>query len=246
MENFEKDLNFLINLVKEASLIIKNEKMEVFDKNVNDIVTNLDLKVEKYIIENLKGSYKEFEIISEEFNPKSEISDNYFTIDPIDGTMNFANNLKEWSIQIAMVKDKKNYISIMYFPILDELFYCVKGRGVYLNNKQIFDTKTISNKRIFTVDAGPHNRYKIAEEIDDKLGRIRAYGCVSYSYANLIKRNLSGIIFLSKTKWDIMPGLIMCKELGLKIFENEKYFIASINEEILQELINIVKKHYID
>lgn len=246
MENIKKDLDFLINLVKEASLIIKNEKMEVFDKNKNDVVTNLDLKVEKYIIEKLNENYKDYTIISEEFNSSTELSDNYFTIDPIDGTMNFANNFKEWSIQIAMIKDKKDYISIIYFPSLDELFYCEKGQGVYLNDNQIFGVNSNSNKRVFTVDAGPHNRYKIAEEIDDKLGRIRAYGCVSYSYANLIKGNLSGIIFLSKTKWDIMPGFIMCRELGLKIYENEKYFIASLNDEILQELIKIVEKNYID
>ena len=82
-------INFLSDIVKEAYLQIKDIKKEISIKGEKDYVTNCDLIIEKYIINKMKEKFPDITIISEEFNYDKEKSEKYFTIDPIDGTINF-------------------------------------------------------------------------------------------------------------------------------------------------------------
>ena len=93
-----EDLKFLIDVVKNASFLI-NDELEVKAKDdKGDLVTNFDYAIEKYLIEKIKEKYPDFSIISEEYNNNNELTENCFTIDPIDGTINFANGIPLWGI----------------------------------------------------------------------------------------------------------------------------------------------------
>ena len=100
------EIEFLKRIVNEANKISKRS-FEVHSKGgENDLVTNLDLEIEKYLIDQIKENYPGFDIVSEELNTNGKVSDNCFIIDPIDGTINFANNLPLWGIQVACRKKR--------------------------------------------------------------------------------------------------------------------------------------------
>ena len=84
-----EELKFLIETVKEASKII-TEDFEVNAKGTQgDLVTNLDYEIEKFILNKINNQYPNFDVVSEEFNSKKELTENCFTVDPLDGTVNF-------------------------------------------------------------------------------------------------------------------------------------------------------------
>ena len=90
------EIEFLKRIVKEAEKIAE-QKYEVHAKDdEGDLVTNLDLEIEKYLISEINKNYPDFDIVSEEFNTENKLTDNCFIIDPIDGTINFANGLPLW------------------------------------------------------------------------------------------------------------------------------------------------------
>ena len=61
-----KELKFLIDIVKEAEKI-SNESFKVKTKGgESDLVTNLDVKIEEYLISRIKSEYPTFDIVSEE------------------------------------------------------------------------------------------------------------------------------------------------------------------------------------
>lgn len=96
------ELKFLIDLVKGASLLINDEfEIKVKDEN-GDLVTNFDYEIEKYIMNIIKENYPNFSIISEEYNSKEGLTDNCFTIDPIDGTINFAHKVPLWEFKLLV------------------------------------------------------------------------------------------------------------------------------------------------
>ena len=131
-----KDLDFLIDVVKKASLII-NEDFEINAKgNDGDLVTNFDYEVENFIISQIKANYPEFDIVSEEFNSGGKLTENCFVIDPIDGTITFAHGCPDWAIQVACVKNYQTVAAVIYLPKLNE-FYCADESGAYLNGKKI-------------------------------------------------------------------------------------------------------------
>ena len=102
-----KDTRFLIDLVKNANKLITDEFEVKAKGNDGDLVTNFDLEIENYMIEQIKENYPDFTIVSEEYNSDNNLTENCFTIDPIDGTINFANRLPLWGIQVACIRNGK-------------------------------------------------------------------------------------------------------------------------------------------
>ena len=91
MNNNDEILSFIIDIVKEASLLI-NDNFTINQKGkYDDLVTNLDTEVERFLISKIKEKYFNFDIVSEEYNSNNSVTDNCFVIDPIDGTINFSN-----------------------------------------------------------------------------------------------------------------------------------------------------------
>ena len=117
-----KEIDFLKKTVLEANKI-SNNPFKVRNKNSeNDLVTNLDLEIEKFLIDEIGKEYPNFDIVSEEYNTNNQITDNCFIIDPIDGTINFANNLPLWGIQVACVKNGKTIASVISLPRINEFY----------------------------------------------------------------------------------------------------------------------------
>ncbi|MGD9900936.1 MAG: inositol monophosphatase [Spirochaetales bacterium] len=245
MENYQKDLKFLLRLVKHSNRIIKTTNVEVKDKGENDLVTNCDLAVEKYIIGEINKHYPNVPIVSEEFNSKAVLSSECFTIDPIDGTVNFANGLPAWSIQIAYRKNNETVVGVIYIPTLNELYYAVKGQGAYLNNKRIFVKAKEISKSLFIIDAttSQEQRQAIMDEINKYTRHERRIGSASSSFSFLANGNIQGVAFLIDSPWDVEPGKLIAKEAGAKIYEKEHSLtIAASSEEFLQIMKDVVEK----
>lgn len=54
-------------------------------------------------------------------------------IDPIDGTSNFANGLPYFAVSVALLRQGRSRLGVVYDPVADEVFYAEAGRGAYLN-----------------------------------------------------------------------------------------------------------------
>ena len=143
MNSISANLNIMIKAAEKASKIIirdfgELEKLQVLAKGPSDFVTNSDKKAEKIIIEELAKYKKKFSLISEEAGEiKNSDLENYWIIDPIDGTTNFLHGIPHFAISIAL-KSKKEIISGLIFdPIKNEMFYAEKNNGAYFNNQRI-------------------------------------------------------------------------------------------------------------
>ena len=83
----KNESEFLREIVKKATNL-SDAKFDITNKGgENDLVTNLDLQIERFLIDEIKKEYPNFDIVSEEFNTNNEITENCFIIDPIDGTI---------------------------------------------------------------------------------------------------------------------------------------------------------------
>lgn len=109
-----KDLKFLIELVKGASNLITDEFEVKAKDDKGDLVTNFDYEIEKYMIDKIKSNYPDFSIVSEEYNSNECLTDNCFTIDPIDGTINFAHSIPLWGLQVACIRNKKTCAAVNF------------------------------------------------------------------------------------------------------------------------------------
>ena len=228
-----KELEFLINVVKEASLLI-TEEFEIESKNdKGDLVTNFDYEVENFIINKINREYPNFTIVSEEYNNIEELSDNCFTIDPIDGTINFANNIPLWGIQVACIKNNKTVAAVIYLVKLNEMFYADKT-GAYLNGKKI-KINSLEGKNAIYVIEGP-GKFNVNIYQEKSSNNRRDLWSAAVAFAWTACGRISAVNFLSNTVWDYVPGQFIVKQAGGVVFNDEKNHIAANSNKLLETM----------
>lgn len=228
-----KEIDFLKEIVLKAN-DISNDSFEINNKGAeNDLVTNLDLKIEKFLIDEIKREYPDFDIVSEEYNTNNQVTDNCFIIDPIDGTINFANNLPLWGIQIACVKNGKTIASVISLPRINE-FYYADETGAYLNDKMIKVNEVPIKNTLYAIDG--NNNLPCMQRMRKYSSNRRNFGGVCVSMAFMASGRIHGAVFRSDKPWDYEPGLFLCKMAGASICNKSGFHAAAMNKEFLDIL----------
>ena len=215
MNSISANLNIMIKAAEKASKILirdfgELEKLQVSLKGPSDFVTNSDKKVEKIIIEELTKSRKKFSILSEEIGEvKNSDKENYWIIDPIDGTTNFLHGIPHFAISIAL-KTKEEIVSGLIFdPIKNEMFYAEKNNGAYFNNQRIRVSKKKNlNECLFATGGEDKINYNL---------NTRKSGSAALDMAYVGAGRYDGYFQKNLNIWDIAAGIIIIKEAGGKI-----------------------------
>ena len=227
------EIEFLKRIINEANKI-SEKSFEVYDKGgESDLVTNLDLEIEKYLISEIKANYPDFDIVSEEFNTNGKVTDNCFIIDPIDGTINFSNHLPLWGIQVACRKNGETIASIISFPRINELYYA-DSTGAYLNDKRISVNEVPLKNTLYAIDG--NNNLPCMQRMRKYSSNRRNFGGVCVSMAFVASGRIHGAVFRSNKPWDYEPGLFLCRMAGAKIKSIDGFHAAAMNQEFLDIL----------
>ena len=241
--DYLKIAKYLLKLEKRAYKLIKNKNINVQDKNTNDIVTNYDLAIEKFLIHELNNNYPDVKILSEEFNAKENINTTYFTIDPIDGTKNFANGNENWGIQIALIEDSEPVACAIFMPFFGS-YIAGKGCGAYKNGKRMF---TVSRELKYTLAEVNHfnldslNKNARTTFINSIL-EVRDCGASCKIYVSLAEGSLGLKLDYGKCNlWDIMPGILLSNEAGCITKKYRNWLVTATSEENLNQVIDILK-----
>ena len=239
MNSISPNLNIMIKASEKASKVLirdfgEVEKLQVSLKGPNNFVTNADRKVEDIIIKELEKSKKNFSILTEEsgFIENSD-KDNFWIIDPIDGTTNFLNGVPHFCISIALLINNEITAGVIYDPIKDEIFYAEKNGGAYLNNKSIrVSKKSLISDCLY----GVNFRNNIPEKFI-----IRNTGSAALALAYVSAGRFDGSIQRNVNLWDIAAGTVLIREAGgiVDKFELDKFNkinIKASNERINKDL----------
>ena len=215
MNSISPNLNIMIKAAEKASKILirdfgELEKLQVSAKGPSDFVTNSDKKVEKIIIEELIKSRKKFSILSEEIGEiKNSDKENYWIIDPIDGTTNFLHGIPHFAISIALKTKGEIVIGLIFDPIKNEMFYAEKNNGAYFNNQRIRVSKKKNlNECLFATGGKDNINYNL---------NTRKSGSAALDMAYVGAGRYDGYFQKSLNIWDIAAGIIIVKEAGGKI-----------------------------
>ena len=127
------DLAFATNLADRAGRILveRFEKVERIDyKSANDVVTEVDHLSEALIIEAIRAAHPGDGIIAEESGDHASGAGDAPTagvgrawvIDPLDGTINYANGIPFFCVAIALVDAGRPVVGVIHDPLRGETF----------------------------------------------------------------------------------------------------------------------------
>src|SRR6266567_936118 len=137
--------SFITTVLQEASEIANEKFGKVTgvtkgDDN-NQVLTQADLTIGKFIIEEIKKEYPDYNIIDEEVGAVDNGSEFTWVVDPIDGTSNFASGVPTYGIMMGLLYNAQPIAGGFIIPPTNEIYLAEKGKGTFLNGKRVFVTK---------------------------------------------------------------------------------------------------------
>ena len=203
-----------------------NDPMEVGSKsNPNDLVTTLDKSTEKFFHEKIKKNYTNHLLLSEEGygDNVKKLDGTIWIIDPIDGTMNFVQQKRNFAISIGIYHNGQGEIGLIYNVMEDELYSAKRGEGAYKNDSKlpdlekgmILEESVIGLTHLWLCE----NRLvdeKTMQELVRTTRGSRTYGSAALEFAFVAEGVLEGYLSMSLSPWDFAAGMILVNEVGGK------------------------------
>nr|WP_320046958.1 inositol monophosphatase family protein [uncultured Ilyobacter sp.] len=230
----------------------RKDDLEIDTKStVTDLVTEIDKKSEKYLIDKIEENYPDHAILGEETGARHKESEYLWVLDPLDGTNNYAQGLPIYCISIGLEYRGEAVLGVVYAPYLDEMYTAVKGEGAFYNGKQI---KVGSEKELnrcvlatgFPYDkmTNPLNNIDYFGELVPRLRGVRRMGAAAYDLACVAAGVLDGYWEMNLRHWDVSAGILLVKEAGGKVSyfrDDREYSIIAGNKEVVGMVENHIK-----
>lgn len=141
------DLNALLMSAKSAAIAAGVEIIKIYEtgdfsveaKSDNSPLTKADRAAHNIIVAQLEGSG--LPVLSEEgkaidYNERKEW-EYFWMIDPLDGTKEFIKKNGEFTVNIALIKNGKVVLGVVYAPVLQDIYYAVEDDGAFKNGEAI-------------------------------------------------------------------------------------------------------------
>jgi myo-inositol-1(or 4)-monophosphatase len=210
-----------------------NGPFEVSSKStVNDLVTEVDKKSESAIIATIRETYPDHFILSEEVGEIKTSSSIKWIIDPIDGTVNYANGIPICCVSIGVEKDGEMILGAVYNPFMNELFLAEKGQGATLNDKPIQVSSQANVNRSCLVTGFPYqwqdlpnNPLVVFERVITQGIPVRRLGSAAIDLCWVACGRFDGFYEHHLQPWDAAAGFLIVEEAGGKVtdFSGKRY-----------------------
>ena len=108
-------------LAGEAIMEVYAQPFEVYTKDDASPVTQADLRASNIIKETLKETGLPF-VSEEDLPPDRSQFGRYWLVDPLDGTAEFVKRNGEFTVNIALIDNKRPVLGVIYAPTLNKLW----------------------------------------------------------------------------------------------------------------------------
>lgn len=195
---------------------------EIFVKDGNDLVTEIDRAIEVFITDELRALFPEDEILGEEYGGVEGLSSGRrWLVDPIDGTLNFTCGVPMSCVSIALQDAGKSQIGVVYDPYRDELFSAHRGGGALLDGqtmsvsprKLIEKSVLVTGFRPNTPDGTPDNIENFIA-ISKEARAVRRFGSAALDLAYVAAGRIDGFWEFGLSPWDTGAGYLLVEEAG--------------------------------
>ncbi len=232
----------------------KLQSSEVRRKGGTDWVTAVDHASEAAIIRVLKKAFPEHSIKAEESSPQAKAAPFQWLVDPLDGTSNYIHRFPAFCVSLALAREGKLEVGVVFDPLRNELFTACRGEGARLNGRPIHVSKVrkLSDTLLATGfpvrGKGKIDLYLASfRRIFLKTGIIRRAGSAALDLAYTACGRMDGFWEMCLSPWDMAAGALLVTEAGGRVsdfFGGDRYLesgnITAGNPAIHPQLVEVL------
>lgn len=192
-------------------------------------VTEADLFISRFVSEQLAALTPHIPILSEEHCqiPLCERADwqQYWLIDPLDGTQQFIDRTDQFSVVICLVQHNRPVLGVIHAPILSKTYYAMAGKGAFLRENGEVRSLVPCQKAELTdrlqITIGSSSSEKIRQAVLPPYQvDFFKYGSSSLKAGLVAEGKADCYVRLGDTgEWDTAAADIILSECGGAIFD---------------------------
>jgi myo-inositol-1(or 4)-monophosphatase len=135
-----EELEFAVRVARAAGTLVLESYgrvSRVRHKSRRDVVTEVDFRSEALIARRIKRRFPEDGILAEEAGADRvggiDGARRWWAVDPLDGTVNYANGIPYFCVSIALVEDLVPVVGVVFDPLRGDLYTATAGAPSRLN-----------------------------------------------------------------------------------------------------------------
>lgn len=202
---------------KAGEAILKEKKdLKIWQKDDDTPVSSADLTSNAILNEILGQS--DIAICSEEKTLAFELRKNlpyFWLLDPLDGTKGFLNGSDEYCILIALIKEQRPILALIYQPQTQQILYAHQQSKVFKNHKELKIDESIFLQNKFKALVSAHHQESKNKAFlqSNKLSPIKIASALKF---NALCEGQAGVYvrFESLHSWDIAAGDFLLNQSG--------------------------------
>jgi myo-inositol-1(or 4)-monophosphatase len=227
-----KDLLALaVRVAKEAGRVLVEERprdlgVAETKSSPTDIVTEMDQRSEKLIVEGILAERPDDGFLGEEGTDRDGTSGVRWIIDPIDGTVNYLYEIPGWCVSIGVEVEGRMLAGVVEIPMLRETFTALAGGGAWRNGEPIRAWSSQSQGRPVPMERAlvatgfgysvqrRATQGAIVADLVPKVRDIRRGGAAAIDLCSVACGRVDGYFERGAKPWDLAAGELIATEAG--------------------------------
>jgi len=231
-------------------------RIHVDKKGAIDLVTEVDLAVERMFRDFVAGRFPDHQLLAEELGGSAAIPPRpCWVFDPIDGTTNYAHGLPIFCASLALEIDGVAQVAAIYDPNRRELFTAERGGGAFLNGLplRVSSARTLVDAMLVT--GFPYDVHGRIGEIVGLFGAfvsraraVRRLGSAAIDLCYVAAGRLDGFWESDLKPWDIAGGALVVTEAGGRVtnmevepFTSRGRHVLATNGELHDAMLEVIR-----
>ena len=199
-------------------------QMRVDKKGAIDLVTEIDLQIERDFRTMVAERFPGHVVLGEEFSSaddRATTAEFCWVLDPIDGTTNFAHGLPIFCSSLALEINGEAVVGAVYDPNRRELFTAERGAGAWMNGVpiRVSSAGTLLDALLVTgfhysIHKEPEELMGLFSEFITRARAVRRLGSAAIDLCYVAAGRFDGFWEQKLQPWDVSAGALIVQEAG--------------------------------
>ena len=198
-------------------------EVEADHKADGSLITEADLQMQARVLRELAQRWPAWAALGEEMTAQRQAelmrasASGLWTLDPLDGTANFAAGIPFFGVSIALLGDGAVQAGVVYDPVRRESFSALRGQGAWLNGEPLHITGA---GPALTGAMGMVDLKRLPGELIAGLAQQapyrsqRSFGSVALDWCWLAAQRVQVYLHGGQKLWDYAAGSLVLQEAG--------------------------------